>query len=254
LPALNVFRDPALLDVDTSLNIAELYQAIQAKQAELETRVRTVTYENNEFSLVIDTIRLLPEPAQLEIASLVQSNVRKLYPLIAAPFQRSSDCKSGAEDTNDVMSADALSIHVRHSVYRIWLWHTAYQLGHARAPTEMLRLEARPPQSVYEDVSRISEWLDHMTCMLTGSGWHLNLGVTFWMCAVCFLVSVQEDDQQHLTKKLIQLAADLDLASKQTLTDLLSMHMPLDRLHIDPTSRLWDVIFGISRNQGADET
>jgi hypothetical protein len=254
LPALNVFRDPALLDVDTSLNIAELYQAIQAKQAELETRVRTVTYENNEFSLVIDTIRLLPEPAQLEIASLVQSNVRKLYPLIAAPFQRSSDCKSGAEDTNDVMSADALSIHVRHSVYRIWLWHTAYQLGHARAPTEMLRLEAQPPQSVYEDVSRISEWLDHMTCMLTGSGWHLNLGVTFWMCAVCFLVSVQEDDQQHLTKKLIRLAADLDLASKQTLTDLLSMHMPLDRLHIDPTSRLWEVIFGISRNQGADET
>jgi hypothetical protein len=253
LPALNVFRDPALLDVDATLNVAELYQAIQTKQTELETRVRTVTYENNEFSLVIDAIRLLPEPAQLEITSLVQSNVPKLYPLIAAPFQRSPDWKPGAEDANDVMSADALSIHVRHSVYRIWLWHTAFQLGHARAPDEMLRLEAQPPQSVYEDVSRISEWLDHMTRMLTGSGWHLNLGVTFWMCAVCFLVSVQEDDQQHLTKKLIRLAVDLDLASKPALTDLLSMHLPLDRLHTDPTLRLWDVIVGIGRNQDADE-
>lgn len=243
LPALNVFRDPALLDVDPGQDTPELYQSIQARQGELETRVRTVIHENNEFSLVIDALRLLPPPAQLEIAALVQSNVRKLYPLIAAPFQRSSDAKLSS-DTNDVMSADALSIHVRHSVYRIWLWHTAYAIGTLVAPSEMLQLEMCPPERVYEDVSKISEWLDHMQRMLAESGWHLNLGVTFWMCAVCFLVSVQEDDRQCLTKKLVRLAVDLDLASWEALSELLSAHLPLNRLNTDPTTLLWEVISG----------
>ena len=36
-----------------------------------------------------------------------------------------------------------------------------------------------PPPNVIQEISHVCRWLDQIQVMLEGSGWSLNLGVTF---------------------------------------------------------------------------
>ena len=252
LPALDVFMDPALLDVDHTLEASQIHETIRARQSQLETRVRTITHQNHEFTLVVDALRLLPPSALLEITALVQGNVRKLYPLIAAPFQRASELGSSNRNDGNVQAADALSIHVRHLTYRIWLWHTAFRLASILSDSEAPELEVPPPPNVTEEISQVSSWLNQIEVMLEGSEWSLNPGVTFWMCAMCFLVADQDQDRLDFGRQLSRRAADLHIESLKTLSQLLSGHMPLDRTRGGALDTLWNVIEGSPRLQTVD--
>ncbi len=251
-PALDVFIDPALLDVDPTLEASQIYEIIRARQSQLETRVRTITHQNHEFTLIIDALRLLPPSALLEVTALVQGNIRKLYPLIAAPFQRASELGSSNRNDASIQAADALSIHVRHLTYRIWLWHTAFRLASLLSGAEAHPPDVSPPPNVVEEISQVCTWLDQIQIMLEGSEWSLNLGVTFWMCAVGFLVADRERDRRDFGRQLGQRASELHIASAETLSQMLSGHMPLDRTRGAALETLWSVIEDERKVQNAD--
>ena len=241
LPALDTFSDPALLGVDANMDQASLFEAIRARQSELETRVRVITQQNHEFAQIVNAVRLLPQAALLEVTTLVEGNVRKLYPLIAAPFQRAPEVTAKVENAEDIMDADALSIHVRHLTYRIWLWHTALKFANKFHDQNPQQLNIQPPTQI-EQLSNVCDWLDHIEAMLQGSGWSLNLGVTFWMCSVCFLVAEREVDLVKLRDHLRRLAAELHIRSTEALSQLLAAHMPLEKIRLDALNVLWDVL------------
>jgi hypothetical protein len=242
LPALDAFRDPALLGVDPNLPPVQMYDALQTQRSQLEPRVRIVTHQNHDFTLVVDSVRQLPQPAVLEITALVQGNVRKLYPLIAAPFQRAEDNILDGKKTADVMGADALSIHARHLTYHIWLWHTAVRFAALVTSLDSPVIEVQPPSSVVKEISKVCEWLDRIQSLLKGSGWVMNPDVTFWMCAVCFLVAHQEEDRRGFHEQITRLAHELKIESPEALSRLLSSHLPLDRTRPDALELLWAVI------------
>ena len=252
LPALDAFNDPALLDVDPTLEQVQIYEIIRARQSQLETRVRTITHQNHEFSLVVDALRLLPPSALLEITALVEGNVRKLYPLIAAPFQRAPDSKSRGGNIANIQAADALSIHVRHLTYRIWLWHTASRLASIFSGSDDPLLVVSPPPNVVEEIHKVCTWLDQIQVMLQDSEWSLNLGVTFWMCAICLLVAEREKERDDFRAYLRKLASELHITTPETLSQLLSAHMPLDRTRVDALEVLWAAIQGQARRYSAE--
>ena len=98
----------------------------------------------------------------------------------------------------------------------------------------------------------VCTWLDQIQVMLQDSEWSLNLGVKFWMCAICLLVAKREIDRSAFRAYLRKLASELHITTPETLSQLLSAHMPLDRTRVDALEVLWAAIQGQAGRHSAE--